>query len=146
MEEKTPYKAKMIFFGRVILSTYFIIDGLTRLANFSDSMAAVSAQGYPISWLFVLLIAGTEVVFAILMIIRYHTKIAASYLCLFILFEIIFSFQSPTLSSDFKQIILYKDLLIFASLLVVFSHSRGYRRWLSYDARGGPSSERFELD
>lgn len=146
MEEKTPYKAQMIFFGRTLLGVYFVIDGLYRLASFSASAEAIANHGFPISWLFVLVIAVSEIVCAMLMVIRYHTKIAASYLALFIIFEIIFSQLSPALSLDVKQVILYKDLLIFASLLVVFSHSRGYRSWLSFDARVGPSSERFELD
>ena len=136
----------MIFLGRLLIGSYFLIDGLTKLANFSESAARIAAYDIPIAWFFLLLITGIEGVMAVLLIVRYHTKIAAAVLGLFIIGEIIFTQMSPLLTEEWQLAILMKDLLIFASLLSVYSHSRGYAGWHIHNTRIRPADDRFELD
>lgn len=136
----------MVFFGRLLVGSYFIIDGFSKLADYGESADAIAQYGIPLAGLFVLLIAVPEIVVAVLMITRFHAKLGSAFLTLFIIGEILFTQTASHLTAEIQNAILIKNLLIIGSLLSIYSHSRGIGSWHFHNTRIRPADERFELD
>ena len=107
--------------GRIFLSMLFLIEGINKIFNYEGTiqyMASFSVPGYLAIPAIIL-----EILFPLLLIIGYQTKIAALVIAIFtIVVAIIFH----TNFDDHMQFItFFKDIAIAGGFLIIFANGAG---------------------
>ena len=70
-------------FARILISTLFLINGIFKITNYDGSVSWM--EGYGVPGILIIPAIIIEILGPILIIVGYHTKITASFLCLFCL-------------------------------------------------------------
>ena len=105
-------------FGRILLSTLFLIEGVKKIFSQDETIMYMEYYGVPEVLFFPALII--EIVFPLLLIIGYKTKFSASVMALFTLtVAIIFH---TNFNNDAQLIIFLKDIAIAGGFLIVASN------------------------
>ena len=107
--------------GRIFLSLIFLLGGIGKIFNQEGTIGYMESFGVP----GVLLIPAiiTEILFSILIIIGYKTKISALILAFTaILFAVIFH---SDFSNQMEIMAFTKDLAISGGFLIIFFHGPG---------------------
>ena len=107
--------------GRIFLSTLFLLEGISKIFHYEGTieyMENFNVPGYMIIPAIVI-----EILFPILLIFGYKTKLSAMILCIFslvvsIIFHINFSDQMQFIS-------LLKNIAIAGGFLIIFVNSPG---------------------
>ena len=107
--------------GRIFLSTLFLIEGINKIFNYEETIQYMESFGVP-EYLAIPAII-LEILFPLLLIIGYQTKIAALVMAIFtILVAIIFH----TNFNDHMQFItFFKDIAIAGGFLIIFANGAG---------------------
>ena len=107
-------------FGRIFISTLFLIEAIRKFFNPDMSMIYMSDHGVP-EFLFYPSIAF-EIIIPLLLIAGYKTRIAASLLAVFVL-AVTFIFHSHHIVDDSMQLTIFlKNLAIIGGLLLIISN------------------------
>ena len=105
-------------FGRILLSTLFLIEGVKKFFSQDETIMYMEYYGVPEVLFFPALII--EIVFPLLLIIGYKTKFSASVMALFTLtVAIIFH---TNFNNDAQLIIFLKDIAIAGGFLIIASN------------------------
>ena len=105
-------------FGRILLSTLFLIEGVKKIFSQDETIMYMEYYGVPEVLFFPALII--EIVFPLLLIIGYKTKFSASVMALFTLtVAIIFH---TNFNNDAQLIIFLKNIAIAGGFLIVASN------------------------
>ena len=105
-------------FGRILLSTLFLIEGVKKFFSQDETIMYMEYYGVPEVLFFPALII--EIVFPLLLIIGYKTRFSASVMALFTLaVAIIFH---TNFNNDAQLIIFLKDIAIAGGFLIVASN------------------------
>ena len=107
--------------GRIFLSTLFLIEGTNKIFNYEGTIQYMENFGVP-EYLAIPAII-LEILFPILLIIGYHTKIAALVMAIFtIVVAIIFH----TNFDDHMQFItFFKDIAIAGGFIIILVNGSG---------------------
>tara|TARA_X000000368_G_C22623434_1_gene533292 strand:- start:215 stop:607 length:393 start_codon:yes stop_codon:yes gene_type:complete len=104
-------------FGRIFISTLFLIEGIRKFFNPDISMMYMSDHGVPEILFYPSLIF--ELIFSILLIAGYKTRIVASFLALFVL-TVTLIFHTHHIIDDSMQLTIFlKNISIIGGLLIV---------------------------
>jgi len=108
-------------FGRIFLSAVFLIAGVNKIFNYEGTTAYMESFGVP-DFLYIPAII-LEILFPLLLIIGYQTKIAALVMAIFtIVVAIIFH----TNFDDHMQFItFFKDIAIAGGFIIIFVNGAG---------------------
>ena len=107
-------------FGRIFISTLFLIEAIRKFFNPDMSMIYMSDHGVP-EFLFYPSIAF-EIIIPLLLIAGYKTRIAASLLAVFVL-AVTLIFHSHHIIDDGMQLTIFlKNLAIIGGLLLIISN------------------------
>ena len=107
-------------FGRIFISTLFLIEAVRKFFNPDMSMMYMSDHGVP-EFLFYPSIAF-EIIIPLLLIVGYKTRIAASLLAVFVL-TVTLIFHSHHIIDDSMQLTIFlKNLAIIGGLLLIISN------------------------
>tara|TARA_B100000700_G_scaffold76084_2_gene85183 strand:- start:1061 stop:1450 length:390 start_codon:yes stop_codon:yes gene_type:complete len=107
-------------FGRILISALFLIEAVKKFFNPDMSMMYMSDHGVP-EILFYPSIAF-EIIFPLLLIAGYKTKIVASLLALFV-FTVTLVFHTHNILGDGMQLTIFlKNISIIGGLLVVIAN------------------------
>ena len=107
-------------FGRLFISALFVVEAIKKFLNPDISMIYMSDHGVP-EFLFYPTVAF-ELVFPLLLIVGYKTKIIASFLFLFVL-AVTLIFHAHHVMMDGSQLsVLLKNIAIMGGLLVVIAN------------------------
>ncbi len=107
-------------FGRIFISTLFLIEAIRKFFNPDMSMIYMSDHGVP-EFLFYPSIAF-EIIIPLLLIAGYKTRIAASLLAVFVL-AVTLIFHSHHIIDDSMQLTIFlKNLAIIGGLLLIISN------------------------
>ncbi len=107
-------------FGRVLISSLFLVEGIRKFLNPDISMMYISDHGLPEFLLYPSI--AFEITFSLLLIVGYKTKIAASLLALFVL-TVTFIFHGHHIFDNGMQLtIFFKNFAIFGGLLVIVAN------------------------
>ena len=105
-------------FGRILLSTLFLIEGVRKFFLQEETIMYMEDYGVPEILFFPALI--TEILFPLLLIIGYKTRFSASVMVLFTLtVAIIFH---TNFNNDMQLIIFLKDIAIAGGFLIIASN------------------------
>ena len=107
--------------GRIFLSTLFLIEGINKIFNYEGTIQYMESFGVPEYLIIPAIIL--EILFPLLLIIGYHTKIAALVMAIFtIVVAIIFH----TNFDDHMQFItFFKDIAIAGGFIIIFVNGAG---------------------
>ena len=107
--------------GRIFLSALFLIEGINKIFNYEGTTQYMESFGVP-EYLAIPAII-LEILFPLLLIIGYKTKIAALVMATFtILVAVIFH----TNFEDHMQLIaFFKDIAIAGGFLIIFANGAG---------------------
>ena len=107
--------------GRIFLSTLFLIEGANKIFNYEETIQYMENFGVPEYLIIPAIIL--EILFPLLLIIGYQTKIAALVIAIFtIVVAIIFH----TNFDDHMQFItFFKDIAIAGGFLIIFANGAG---------------------
>ena len=107
--------------GRIFLSTLFLIEGINKIFNYEGTiqyMESFSVPGYLAIPAIIL-----EILFPLLLIIGYQTKIAALVIAIFtIVVAIIFH---TNFDDHIQFITFFKDIAIAGGFLIIFVNGAG---------------------
>ena len=104
-------------FGRIFISTLFLIEGIRKFFNPDISLMYMSDHGVPEILFYPSLIF--ELIFSILLIAGYKTRIVASFLALFVL-TVTLIFHTHHIIDDSMQLTIFlKNISIIGGLLIV---------------------------
>ena len=103
------------FFGRILLSTLFLVEGLKKFFFQEETIMYMEDYGVPGVLLFPSIVL--EIVFPILLIVGYKTRFSASIMALFTLtVAIIFH---TNFENQMELIIFLKDFAIAGGFLII---------------------------
>ena len=107
--------------GRIFLSALFLIEGINKIFNYEGTTQYMESFGVP-EYLAIPAII-LEILFPLLLIIGYKTKIAALVMAIFtIVVAVIFH----TNFEDHMQLIaFFKDIAIAGGFLIIFANGAG---------------------
>ena len=109
------------FFGRILLSSLFLIEGLGKIAKQDDVVMYMENYGVPEILFFPALVV--EILFPLLLILGYKTKWVASMLALFT-FAVAIIFHTDF--NDGMQMILFlKDIAIAGGFMIIVAYGPG---------------------
>ena len=107
-------------FGRIFISTLFLVETIRKFLNPDMSMMYMSDHGVP-EFLFYPSLAF-EFIFPLLLIVGYKTRIVASLLVLFVL-TVTLIFHSYHIVTDGMQLTIFlKNFAIIGGLLIIISN------------------------
>ena len=107
-------------FGRLLISSLFLIEAVRKFLNPDESMMYMSDHGVP-EFLFYPSIAF-EIIIPLLLIAGYKTRISASLLAVFVL-TVTLIFHSHHIVDDSMQLTIFlKNLAIIGGLLLIISN------------------------
>ena len=109
------------FVGRVLLSTLFLVEGVGKISMQEDVVMYMESYGVP-GILFIPAII-LEILFPLLLIVGYKTKLAASVMALFT-FTVAIIFHTD-FSEEMQMIIFLKNLAIAGGFLIIFVRGAG---------------------
>ena len=107
--------------GRIFLSTIFIIEGLRKLFFQEQTIEFMEAYGIPGILFFPSVIF--EILFPLLIIVGYKTKVASLVMILFI-FTVTIIFHT-NFSNEMQLIAFLKNIAIAGGFLIIFARSTG---------------------
>ena len=107
--------------GRVLLSTLFLVEGVGKISMQEDVVMYMESYGVP-GILFIPAII-LEILFPLLLIVGYKTKLAASVMALFT-FTVAIIFHTD-FSEEMQMIIFLKNLAIAGGFLIIFVRGAG---------------------
>ena len=107
-------------FGRIFISSLFIIEGIKKIFNPDISMMYMSDHGVP-EFLFYPSIAF-ELIVPLFLIAGYKTKKVSSMLALFVLTVTLIFHTSGVLSDGMQLTSLLKNFAIIGGLLIIVSN------------------------
>ena len=107
--------------GRIFLSTLFLIEGINKIFNYEGTIQYMESFG--VSEYLIIPAIILEILFPLLLIIGYQTKIAALVIAIFtIVVAIIFH----TNFNDHMQFItFFKDIAIAGGFIIIFVNGPG---------------------
>ena len=107
-------------FGRIFISFLFLVEAVRKFLNPDMSMMYMSEHGVPEFFFYPSLVF--EVIFPLLLIVGYKTRIAASLLAVFVL-TVTLIFHSHHIIDDGMQLTIFlKNLAIIGGLLLIISN------------------------
>ena len=107
--------------GRIFLSTLFLIEGTNKIFNYEETIQYMENFGIP-GYLAILAII-LEILFPLLLIIGYQTKIAALVMMIFtIVVAIIFH---TNFDDQMQFITFFKDIAIAGGFIIIFVNGAG---------------------
>ena len=107
--------------GRIFLSTLFLIEGTNKIFNYEETIQYMENFGVP-GYLAIPAII-LEILFPLLLIIGYQTKIAALVMMIFtIVVAIIFH---TNFDDQMQFITFFKDIAIAGGFIIIFVNSPG---------------------
>ncbi len=107
--------------GRVLLSAIFLMSGINKVGSYSGTQAYMESQGVPGGLL--PLVIALEIVAPLLIIVGWHTRIAALALAGFsVLAGLLFHLN---VTDQVQMIMLMKNLAIAGGFLVLAAHGAG---------------------
>ena len=107
--------------GRIFLSTIFLIEGFKKLFFQEQTIEFMEAYGVPATLFIPSVIV--EILFPLLIIVGYKTKVASLVMILFILtVTIIFH---TDFSNEMQLIAFLKNIAIAGGFLIIFARSTG---------------------
>lgn len=109
------------FLGRIFLSTLFLIEGTNKIFNYEETIQYMENFGVP-GYLAIPAII-LEILFPLLLIIGYQTKIAALVMMIFtIVVAIIFH---TNFDDQMQFITFFKDIAIAGGFIIIFVNGAG---------------------
>lgn len=132
-----------LLIGRILLSAMFIMAGLTKLPDISQTAGMIANVGFPAPAALGYLAAIFEIATGVAVLIGFQTKIAAYLLALFCLFTALvfhsgpinmpgFSEAANGMLSTFNFLMMLKNVTIAGGFLILAVHGPGA---YSVDAR-----------
>ena len=116
--------------ARFLLGGFFVVSALTNLLNISQTAVNISSYGIPAAPLIVFFAALFKFLLGLFVILRYHTKISALLLAIYLSFiTIIFYGPWGWDTAPQIQFIFMRNVAIIGGLLLLCSYSRGYLLW-----------------
>ena len=109
------------FFGRVLLSALFLIEGISKISMQEDVVMYMEDYGVP-GILFIPELV-LEILFPIILIVGYKTKWAASVMALFT-FTVAIIFHTD-FSEGMQMIFFLKDLAIAGGFMIIIVYGPG---------------------
>ena len=109
------------FFGRVLLSALFLIEGLGKISMQEDVVMYMEDYGVP-GMLFMPAII-LEILFPLFLIVGYKTKWAASIMAIFT-FAVAIIFHTD-FSEDMQMIMFLKDIAIAGGFMIIVANGPG---------------------
>ena len=107
--------------GRILLSTLFLIEGTNKIFNYEETIQYMENFGVP-GYLAIPAII-LEILFPLLLIIGYQTKIAALVMMIFtIVVAIIFH---TNFDDQMQFITFFKDIAIAGGFIIIFVNGAG---------------------
>ena len=107
--------------GRIFLSTLFLIEGTNKIFNYEETIQYMENFGVP-GYLAIPAII-LEILFPLLLIIGYQTKIAA---LVIMIFTIVVAIIFHTNFDDHMQFItFFKDIAIAGGFIIIFVNGAG---------------------
>ena len=107
--------------GRIFLSTLFLIEGTNKIFNYEETIQYMENFGVP-GYLAIPAII-LEILFPLLLIIGYQTKIAALVMMIFtIVVAIIFH---TNFDNQMQFITFFKDIAIAGGFIIIFVNGAG---------------------
>ena len=107
--------------GRIFLSTLFLIEGTNKILNYEETIQYMENFGVP-GYLAIPAII-LEILFPLLLIIGYQTKIAALVMMIFtIVVAIIFH---TNFDDQMQFITFFKDIAIAGGFIIIFVNGAG---------------------
>ena len=107
--------------GRIFLSTLFLIEGTNKIFNYEETIQYMENFGVP-GYLAIPAII-LEILFPLLLIIGYQTKIAALVMAVFtIIVAIIFH---TNFDDQMQFITFFKDIAIAGGFIIIFVNGAG---------------------
>jgi len=107
--------------GRIFLSTLFLIEGTNKIFNYEETIQYMENFGVP-GYLAIPAII-LEILFPLLLIIGYQTKIAALVMMIFtIVVAIIFH---TNFDDQMQFITFFKDIAIVGGFIIIFVNGAG---------------------
>ena len=109
------------FFGRMLLSALFLIEGLGKIAMQEDVIMYMEDYGVPE----ILFVPATvlEILFPLLLIVGYKTKWAASIMALFT-FAVAIIFHTD-FSEQLQMMFFLKDIAIAGGFMIIVAYGPG---------------------
>ena len=107
--------------GRIFLSTLFLVEGIGKISMQENVVIYMESYGVP-GILFIPAII-LEILFPLLLIVGYKTKLAASVMALFT-FAVTIIFHTD-FSEGMQMIIFFKNLAIVGGFLIIFVRGAG---------------------
>ena len=111
------------FIGRIFISSVFLLSGYNKIFNYGDTISWMEGFGIPgfLLWPAIVL----EIIFPVLVIIGYRTKISAILLSIFcIATALIFHFD---FANQMQTIAFLKNLGLAGGFLIIAAH--GPKDW-----------------
>jgi putative oxidoreductase len=116
----TPFQPAVSLAGRILLSAIFIISGVGKIADWSGTEAAMSAQGMSAVPFFLTLAVFIEVAGGLALLLGWHTRISALVLFLYLI-PVTLTFHNfwaySGLTRHMQTINFLKNLAIMGGLL-----------------------------
>ena len=109
------------FFGRVLLSALFLIEGISKISMQEDVVMYMEDYGVP-GILFIPAIV-LEILFPIILIVGYKTKWAASVMAIFT-FTVAIIFHTD-FSEKMQMIFFLKDIAIAGGFMLIVAYGPG---------------------
>ena len=109
------------FFGRILLSALFLIEGLGKISMREDVIMYMEDYGVPGILFFPAVIL--EILFPLILIGGYKTKWIASIMALFT-FTVAIIFHTD-FSEGMQMILFLKDIAIAGGFMIIVSHGPG---------------------
>ena len=106
------------FLGRVLLSTLFLVEGVGKISMQEDVVMYMESYGVP-GILFIPTII-LEILFPLLLIVGYKTKLAASVMALFT-FAVAIIFHTD-FSEGMQMMFFLKDLAIAGGFMIIIAY------------------------
>ena len=107
--------------GRIFLSTLFLIEGISKIFNYNGTIQYMESFGVP-EYLAIPAIV-LEILFPLLLIIGYQTKIAS---LVMVIFTIVVAIIFHTNFDDHMQFItFFKDIAIAGGFIIIFVNGAG---------------------
>ncbi len=125
-----------LLIGRILLSAMFIMAGVTKLPDISQTAGMIANAGLPASAILAYLAAAFEIIAGLCILIGFQTKITAYLLALFCLFTA-FMFHSGAINipdfpeqangmlSMFNLLMMLKNITIAGGFLVLAASGPG---------------------
>ena len=108
-------------FGRIFLSTIFLFEGINKIFNYEGTVEYMESFNVPEFLAIPTIIL--EILFPLLLIIGYQTKVAALIMAIF---TIVVAMIFHTNFNDHMQFItFFKDIAIAGGFLIIFAHGAG---------------------